>query len=526
MLYLHGLMKNNQDLMIRITSNKVHIPVIPSDIKKGWDEYTIKLKSIESVDLMECASKIFVENLIPLIEKKEMKVGILAGNGNNGGDGIAIGRLLANEGYQVYIFLDERSSKRSSDNLEQIKKLPNNDSICLKDVSELIAWIEGFEIGDSIIIIDGIFGAGFKGDLKSPWKEAVQWLNSQKNHQIKIYAIDIPSGCEYEAPKAGLILKADCTICFESPPLASFFPSTGPFFGNLICTSIGLLDEYLSSVDVQYFILTSNFIKKILPIRSRFTHKGSFGKVFIWGGSDGMPGAGILNVIGAQSTGVGYVYYYSTSQILNQLIMGQSPETICTREFSMVRNCNALAIGSGIGTSNGHNNLLNTISANSEKLKVLDADALTMIAEDGEVEKWLNRYTIITPHPIEFDRLFGPHDSFLDRLRTQKKVSKETGCTIVLKGAYSSISNQKGQIYFNPTGNDAMARAGSGDVLTGIIAGLLAQNIDPFHAATIGVYIHGLAAEIAVKDCSSRSVSPSIVAQFIGKAFKLVEDVS
>ena len=511
---------------MHITSKHILIPIIPSESKKGWDEYTIKKCSITSLQLMEEASNCFMHFFKKEDKINTSKIAILAGNGNNGGDGIAIARLLSYEGYAIHLFIDKQKSRRSEDNAQQLNKLPDNDSITLYHTDEFLPWITALDKEDSITIIDGIFGTGFKGNLSSPWRSIVQFLNTRNGNPIKVYAIDIPSGCNYDGHFSDLILRADCTICFENPALAAFLTSTGPTFGNIFCTSIGLLESFLTEIEVKYFLVSANYIQKIVSNRNRFTHKGSFGRAFIWGGSPAMPGAGLLNIMGAQYSGVGYVYHYAVELSLKHLILNQHPETICAEDFELIHVCDAIAIGSGIGISDQTKKVFLSVLRDIDKLLILDGDALTMIADTADPISYLSRDTLITPHPKEFDRLFGKHNSTLERLQTQRKISKETGCTILLKGAYSSISGEDGVIFFNPTGNDALARAGSGDVLTGLIAGLLAQGHTPLQSAIIGAYIHGLAAELAIEYTSSRSIPPTTVAQHIGRAFKIIETLT
>lgn len=492
-------------------------PILPAKLIKSWDVYTINKIPISSIDLMERAARVFCTWFTTEYSDLNTKIIIVAGNGNNGGDGLAIARILIFSGYTVLLFIDTNSKNSSPDRTINLHRLPNNDGLVIHSIDQLNEILESISV-EGTIVIDAIFGTGISQPIRAPWDSVVSNLNKFKV-KYKLISIDLPSGLPADTIAQWPCIEADLTFCFETPKLSLLCPENAPYSNGFVYESIGLEKEFLETIEVDRFFLNHAFVSGKLAKRNKFDHKGTNGAVFQYCGSTNMPGAAVLSVLSAFRSGAGYVYLFHPN-IISSILLTICPEAIIIENADIPSKANVLLAGCGIGKSSDAIDSLKMLLDSCLLPIVLDADALNILAEHPNMLEALPSNTILTPHPGEFDRLFGKHNSNLDRWTTQKTYSKSKGFIIVLKGAHTSISDPCGNLYFNSTGNPILAKAGSGDVLSGIIAAFLAQGSSPLDAALCGVYIHGLAADIAAKSVHERSLMAAELTTYISDALK------
>lgn len=458
------------------------------------DNFTIKQNNISSLRLMENAAHAFVNALLNknLIGKRIL---VISGTGNNGGDGLAVCRILQNKGFKANAILVKIKEKLSTDcaiNLERVQ----NVSILLPE-SEL----PNFSKTD--IIIDALFGTGLNKPIKGFVAKLIKAIN--KSNKV-IYSIDIPSGLKSDGiSNSKKVIKSDHIISFQRPKLSFFLPENNLYINNWETVDIGLIEPFLQHQKSNKYILDESILK-FIKIRHRQSHKGTYGHALLMAGSFGKIGAAILSAKACLRSGVGLL----TTCVPNcgyEIMQTSVPEAMCITDqdyniltqTTKLEHYNSIGIGPGIGIDNLTAKLLKKILKTCRASLVLDADALNILSYHQALLKHIPQKTIFTPHIKEFDRLVGPSNNSLERFKKQRIFSKKHKCIIVLKDAYTCISSSKGVLYFNTSGNQGMATGGSGDVLTGIITGLLAQKYKPLLAALIGVFIHGLAGDKAAK---------------------------
>ncbi len=490
---------------------------------KELDQYTIDQEPIASIDLMERAGTAICKTILNKIEL-DQPVYIFAGPGNNGGDALVLARLLLHAKLNVRVFL-LHSGKLSADcekNRQRlVEEFPGSITIL---INEFIAP----EVSHDCILIDGLFGSGLTRPITGFFADAVNWINSCG---CKVLAIDIPSGLQGEE-NSGLnapIVKATYTFSLQFPKLAFLLPENEKFVGQWEVLDIGILSKAISETESNFTLLETSDIQSILKNRPKFSHKGTFGHALIIAGSYGMAGASILSGKAALRTGAGLVTVHSCSA--NRVIIQTSvPEIIFQpdqfdnfiSDVNVLEIYNAVAVGPGIGTKSETSGMLRKLLGQLNKPCVLDADALNIISFEKDLLKLIPKNSLLTPHPKEFERLFGKCNSSFERMIKAKKTAQDYDLIIILKGAYTLIALPNGQLIFNSTGNAGMATAGSGDVLTGILAGLLAQGYEAAQAAQLGVFIHGKAADFALIEQSEESMIARDIIDSLGKAFKSV----
>lgn len=487
------------------------------------DTYTIKHEPIASIDLMERAAR-ECENWYESHFKRARKVYIFCGTGNNGGDGLAIARLLNIYDYNVIVFIVRHSDKTSPDfsiNLKQLKKSKNVDIIDISETSQLP------ELPDNIVIIDALLGSGLSKPLTGLLADVVEHIN--KSNASTIISIDIPTGlfAEDNSSNTGKVICADYTLTFELPKLAFLFPENAPFVGEWQVLPIGLSKEFIAQANTNYHYITEELILPLLKKRDKFSHKGTFGHALIIAGSKGKMGAAVMAAKSALRAGAGLV----SAHIPNcgyTVLQSTVPEAMCETDANETHisgriktgNCNAVAVGPGIGNDPDTVRALKLLIQDTTINMVYDADALNIIAENKTWFAFLRGGSILTPHPKEFERLFGKSDNSFERLKLQREMAMKYSIYIVLKGAHTSIAFPDGSVYFNSTGNPGMATGGSGDVLTGIICGLLAQGYKPYEASVLGVYLHGVAGDIAAEKMSEQGMTAMDIIEGVGEAWK------
>lgn len=481
------------------------------------DAYTIANEPIESIDLMErAATKCF--DWIIKNYSSETEFSIFCGVGNNGGDGLVIARLLKQANYKVTVFVVEFSDNYSSDfktNLGRLEKVEVN--YLNQDNSRIV-------LRPNIVVIDAIFGSGLTRPIDGFIAEIVHQINKNE-----IIAIDLPSGLFAEDNRENNfdnIVKAKTTLTFQQPKLAIFFPQNYFFVGEWVVLPIGLHHGFISGLNVTNHIVSTSDAKSMLKPRTKFSHKGSFGHALLVAGSKGKMGAAILSAKACLRAGVGLLTVYLPAQGL-EIMQTALPEAMCSvsgendfiADVPDLSMYSAIGVGPGLGIEKQTQNTLKLLIQNSNYPLVIDADALNILAENKTWLAFLPSESILTPHPKEFERLVGKWDCDEERLELQKQFAIKQQVIVVLKGANTSIALPNGDVYFNATGNSGMATAGSGDVLTGIITSLLAQGYSPKESAILGVYLHGLAGDVAKENLTEYAMIASDIIDAIPKAY-------
>ncbi len=487
------------------------------------DEQTIEKEPTTSIKLMERASLQFVNWFCKTFKDEEQSIQIYCGPGNNGGDGLAIARLLTQRFYTVEVFCCEIGQEKSADFIENQTRLKEFDI-----VSHSIHEGDSFPIIPSnAIIIDTIFGAGLNRSIEGYWASLIQHLNQ---HQGNIVAVDIPSGLFADQTTSSTSIHATHTFSFEFPKLAFLFPENQERLGDWTIESIALHPASVDAIRVNNYFLDHSFIKNRLHHRKKFDHKGIFGHALLIAGSYGKVGAAILAAKAALRSGTGLVSIHAPkcAYPILQMSIPEAMVSIDSREFYIAEIPNlspykSVGIGCGLDTKQLTLHALEELLDKSNDPLVIDADALNLISQQMDLLDKLPHNSILTPHPKEFERLFGKSKNDFEQNELQRQMAQRYKCYIVLKRAHTCIATPEGECYFNSTGNPGMATAGSGDVLTGIITGLLAQGYSSLDASLIGTYIHGYAGDIAVQRLRGQeALIASDIIENLGQAFTYV----
>jgi len=494
---------------------------------RAWDQYTIQHEPIASVDLMERAGMNITDAILIQYPFQD-QFAIFCGPGNNGGDGLVIARLLHERNKQVEVWLVNPNNKFSQDATINLQRLPS--SIPIHSFSEL----QTITLSPDTCIIDAIFGSGIRQEPDGLFAACIEQLNKLPNLKI---AVDIPSGLSGEdnshLKNNPAVVHAHHTMAIQQPRLSFFMAENEKFIGNWSVVDIGLHHTYYQNTTTPYELCDKSLISGIHKARHRFSHKGTYGHALIAAGSLGKTGAAVLSARACMRSGVGLLSVYIPKHS-NPILQTAVPEAMTLLSESeehldgRIRNTEkyaAIGIGPGIGMHADTISVMKQLIHDYPLPIVFDADALNILAEHKTWLEFLPQGSILTPHPGEFDRLFGKHTKGYDRLLTQTAMSKRYGLYIVLKGAYTSVSTPGGNVYFNSTGNPGMATGGSGDVLTGILSGLLAQGYTPLETCLLGTYIHGLAGDLALQDQSHESLIASDMINHLGLAFQKISDL-
>jgi len=489
------------------------------------DAYTIKNEPISSIDLMERASLKLYEWFVERYNK-EQSFKIFVGPGNNGGDGLALARMLAKADFQVKVYLIKINKSLSSDCQINLDRLRTQGLVA---ISEISTKKEFPLIVSGDIIVDGLFGSGLSRPLEGLVKDMVKLINESK---AEVVAIDIPSGLFGEDNSLNDLdscIHADFTLSFQFPKLSFLFPECDVCVGDWVVLPIGLHPAVVEELWSPYQLVDRTFIRSLLKTRTRFSHKGTYGHGLLISGSYGKMGAAILaskaslrSGIGLLSTHIPRLGYDIMQTAVPESMVSIDRSDIIFTEYPDLENFDAIGIGPGIDTKCNSERALEELLEECDKPLVLDADALNIIGANLGMKKSLPKGTILTPHMKEFERLLGVSMSAFERNEKQRVFSTEQSVVMVLKGAFSAITDENGRCYFNPTGNPGMATAGSGDVLTGIILSLLAQAYSPLHAALIGVYVHGLAGDLAVEEVGEEALIASDIVKFLPQAWRTI----
>jgi ADP-dependent NAD(P)H-hydrate dehydratase / NAD(P)H-hydrate epimerase len=486
---------------------------------KDWDNMTIQQEPITSVDLMERASRSFVTWFTERFNALN-KVGIVCGTGNNGGDGLAIARMLEDWGYPVKLWIVRGSVPESPDfkiNLERLKGTK-------VEMFEIRSESDQGLFSDRDVLLDAVFGYGLSRKAEGIYGQVINCINKSKATRI---AIDMPSGLMADKPSTGDIVRADHTVSFQLPKLSFFFPQYHEYVGEWHLLDIGLHKNFIRDATTNYFYLHIKGVKKLIKSRSKFDHKGTFGHALLIAGSYGKMGAAVLSAKAILTSGVGLLTIYAPSCGYNILqtsvpeaMVITDPQEKFLSEGIDFPKATVVGVGPGLGERSETVNVLRKVLESSNKPFVIDADALNILSANREMLQLIKPGSILTPHPKEFERLVGPWKDDFDRLERQKELSRELKSVIVLKGAFTSIAGPDGTVYFNSTGNPGMATGGTGDVLTGFLTGLLAQGYTAMEAAILGVYLHGLSADLGVLEKGMESFIASDLIHFLPTAFR------
>lgn len=491
---------------------------------KKIDACTAENQSISSVDLMERASLVLFEALKVILDKDKPLV-VVAGPGNNGGDALALARMLLHTDFELSVYLIDTNNSLSNDckvNKDRLERLM--PVIYVREVADIP------EFSDNGIIIDGLFGSGLNRRLEGVFAGVVTAMN---NSCSTIYSIDMPSGLFIEDNKnnRGSIVKADQVFTFQFPKLALLLPENDEYCQKMTVLDIHLCKESIGDESTDYYYTESSDISAIIKPLRRFAHKGTQGRAIIYAGSYGKMGAAVLAAKACLRAGVGLLTMHIPRcgiDIMQTAVPEAMVEPDTGKEYIIEAGNEAsgcvIGVGPGIGAKEiGYKFLHELFDSYGKTSMVIDADAINLIASDARLKRMIPPESILTPHPLEFDRLVGEKSVCgFDRLQKAREFAQLRNVIIVLKGANSAIVTPKGKVYFNPTGNPGMATGGSGDVLTGAITSLLAQKYTPLEAALTGVYIHGLAADIAVESQSMRSLLPSDIISKFGQTYMLL----
>lgn len=490
------------------------------------DAYTIEHEPIASIDLMERAAGAVVGEIVSRWNV-QVPVVVFAGPGNNGGDALAVARLLSGRGYKVTVYLFNINGKLSPDCDENKSRLQECHDV---EFIEVTSQFEFPVLDETKLVVDGLFGTGQNKTLNGGFASLVKFINAAS---APVVSIDMPSGlmCEDNTYNVrGHIIRATLTLTFQLPKLAQLLADNQVFVGELKVLDIGLSQEAIARMDTVISFTTKDEVRRMLKPRDVFGHKGTFGHTLLVAGKYGMAGAAVLAARACLRCGVGKVTVH-TPTMNNDILQLSLPEAILSHDRDerifttaiSTESFQSLAIGPGLGREQ------KTAIAFIEQVRharipvVIDADGLNILADHKGWIMQIPKQTILTPHPLEFRRLGNRSIDAYSTLNEALELAVQHQFYIVLKGHFTAICTPEGKVFFNATGNSGMATAGSGDVLTGIISSLLAQKYPAEDACRLGVYLHGLAGDIAARELGEICVTASDIVAKLPQAFKELE---
>ena len=496
--------------------------IFSADQIKAWDAYTIEHEPVASIDLMERAATVCAAWIIKTYPKAVFR--IFCGKGNNGGDGLAIARLLLQQHLSVFVYIYETGATGSPDFQENLHRLHSvTHEIHFLQHEEAFPFIDPDDV-----VIDALFGIGLQRPLEGLAAQLVTYLN---NRASNIISIDLPSGLYADKCSLGnAVINARHTLTFEGWKIAFLMEENAAYCGNIQLLPIGLHPNFLEKTDTRFQMLTGTFCKSSLRRRAPFSHKGNYGHALMIAGSKGKIGAAVLAGTACMRSGVGLLTMHLPacgSTVIHTIL----PEAMLSEDqqediFSTLPDdllkFNAIGIGPGIGTASATSEALQELLKAYPRPVVLDADALNILAQTGMTEMHLPAGSILTPHPKEFERLCGKASNHFERMELALQKAKEWNVIIILKTKFTLIACPDGKAWFNPTGNPGMAKAGSGDVLTGILTGLLARGYEPVIAAQLGVYWHGYAGDLAAAAWHEEAMKAGDIIQSLPAAFQAI----
>jgi NAD(P)H-hydrate epimerase len=521
------------------------------------DRATIASEGISSLDLMERAANGIARWIANNVEASHPLL-FCCGKGGNGGDGLAAARILSGWGRDCSVLLgvgsatagaalaaaaaaDAASAAAGANTAGTVsifapKELTDDTRANLarlpRDVKVYDIIVERPDIESNTVIIDALLGVGVTGEVREPYKGIIEWMNALPNPVI---SIDIPSGMPTEWGSAATMVNAGTILTIGFPKLAMLLPETGgkfstvkPIFGaltsgNLVVIPIGLDEKFLAATDTSYYYITEELVESLCQPRVKFTHKGDYGHALLVCGSAAMPGAAILAVGGAVRSGCGLVTVHIPENERHALIANHPSAMLSldkgecfTTPPEALKRFSAIGVGPGLGRDRKTATALEKLMTEAADIPmILDADALNIIAAKPDLQKLIPLGSVLTPHPGELRRLIGEWSTDREKLEKASKLSRETRCVIVVKGAHSVVCTPDGRFLFNSTGTPGMAKGGSGDVLTGLITGLMARGYDAENASITAVYTHGRAGERAAGKRGVEAMNASDLADFL-----------
>ena len=485
------------------------------------DARTISDEPIASVDLMERAASKCFDWIISKLGEKKVSFYIFCGPGNNGGDGLALARMLHMAHYGVNVAIPEPEQKFSDDFSLNLARL-RTAGIEPVSYSEGLVW----QPAEKDLIIDALFGSGLSKPAEGEVAGILAFINKMRSIVV---SIDIPSGLFADKPcdEKSVVVQADYTLSFQFPKLAFFFPENEKYIGEWAVLPIGLSSGFILEEPCNNHFITLEDVRTLLKPRSRFAHKGNFGHALLISGSQGKMGAAVLASRACLRSGAGLTTAH-IPQCGYQILQAAVPEAMvsldpCMNECSRIPDLlpySAIGIGPGLGRSKEATNTVRLILQESRVPLVMDADALNILSEQKTWQAFIPAGAILTPHPGEFERLAGKWNNGFEMLDLLRNYSLRHKVYVVLKGAFTITCSPTGNCFFNSTGNPGMASGGSGDALTGILLGLLAQRYDPLEACLLGVYLHGLAGDLAADRSGKESLIAGDIVEHLGDAFK------
>ena len=489
------------------------------------DKYTIEHEPVNSIDLMERAAKAITRSITETWSK-DVPVVVFAGPGNNGGDALAVARMLAEQDYAVSTYLFNINGALSDDCAKNKDRI--TECKTMKAFIEVTNEFDPPKLEKGTLVVDGLFGSGLNKPLSGGFASLVKYINQS---QATVVSIDIPSGLMTEDNTYNVksnIIRADVTLTLQQKKLSFLFAESQKYIGRLEILDIGLSPEGMKNIPSRYNVVEESSLRRLIRKRSDFAHKGEMGNALLIAGSYGMAGAAILAAKSCLRSGAGKVTV-CTPRRNNDIMQISVPEAVMriddddsyfseaieTKEFS------AVGIGPGLGQQEISAVALITQIRRTQVPMVIDADGLNMLASHRAWLQQLPKGIIMTPHPKEFDRLAGNNfsDSY-ERLSNARDMAEHLQAYIILKGHNSALCLPDGNVIFNSSGNAGMATAGSGDVLTGIITGLLARGYNQTDACLLGTYLHGLAGDLAAKKVGVESLVAGDIIRYLPQAFK------
>lgn len=501
--------------------------IFPTTSIKQLDALTIENEPISSIDLMERASRALVKAISERWDP-DTPMTVFAGPGNNGGDALAVSRLLAGKGYKLEVYLFNTTGSLSPDCNTNKERLAGIANIIFHEVT---SQFTPPTLTADHVIIDGLFGSGLNKALSGGFAAVVKYINASS---ATVVAIDIPSGLMGEDNTYNVqsnIIRANLTLSLQLPKLAFLFAENEPYVGEWQLLDIGLSEEAMEDMETDFQLLENEDMPYLLKSRNKFAHKGDFGRALLIAGSQGMAGASVLAAKACLRSGVGTLTVH-VPFCNNQIVQTSVPEAMTQIDISETcfasaidtDDYQAVAIGPGLGKAAETEVALMEQIAACQTPMVVDADALNLLGEKRSYIGRLPKGSILTPHPKELERLVGKCQNSYERLMKARELAKTANVHIILKGAYSAIIAPNGKCWFNTTGNPGMATGGSGDVLTGVILALLAQGYETETAARLATYVHGLAGDIACKKQGVIGMTAGDIISKLPMAWRMLED--
>ncbi len=497
--------------------------VLTAEQMQNADRFTIANLPITSLDLMERAAQTCF-NWFKKRYDSATPVHIFCGQGNNGGDGLALARLLINDGFNVivnYLNVKTTTSPDCQVNLERLVRIKKDAVIPVSKIEELNDFVPGS------VLVDAIFGTGFSGKTEGLIALVIKKINASKN---PVVSIDLPSGIHSDKSSLNSgneIIKATQTLTFQYRKPAMFTAENDAFFGTVTVMEIGLLPRALASMKIRFYETDIDIIASLYKPKREFSHKGNFGHSLLITGESGKMGAAILSARGYLKSGGGLLTLLVPEETLS-VIQVAVPETMgltfgpSNSFIPGMASFTTIGAGPGLGTGPTAMSLINQVLDLTQIPLVLDADALNILSLNPDWFSRLAKDTILTPHPGEFRRMAGSWTDDFDKLNKQREFAQRYSVYVVLKGKYSSIACPDGTIWFNPTGNPGMAKGGSGDVLTGLLTGLRASGYNALDTCLIGTWLHGLAGDLAASALSQEGMNAGDLIEYLPLAWKTI----